>query len=77
MLENWPNQEGWSTDPFINYLIFMALIFIPVLKIAKRLGLPFWVAFPIFIPYIGFFISTALIANMEWNYAGEKREEKQ
>ena len=67
MFENWPHDQVWITDPLINYLLFTLLVFIPLYKIAKRLGLPVWTALPTFIPYVGFIITTALFAHMRWN----------
>lgn len=76
MFEQWPNPESWSADPFINYLLFTFLIFIPVMRIVKRLGLPFWVCLPVFVPYIGFVITTALIAHMPWQYIDKNEKQK-
>tara|TARA_Y100001936_G_C15699447_1_gene470154 strand:- start:39 stop:323 length:285 start_codon:yes stop_codon:yes gene_type:complete len=66
MFENWPNENSLIHDPIVGYLIFIALIIIPLYRLAKRFGLPVWTVLFAFVPYVGLVITTGFFAHMKW-----------
>lgn len=73
MLETWPHENAWITDPLINYWLFVLLVLWPVIKITKRTGVAFWKVFPILIPYVGMVIVAGLLAHSSWEHNPNKR----
>lgn len=66
MFEQWPNENAFITNPWLNSFIFSLIIMWPVIRICRRLGLPSYYALPTLIPMVGWIITAGLIAHTPW-----------